>query len=182
VRQRLRPGGGGTCSLRNPGVTPDIEARTTSPSSSRIGRARRTPEEDQEPDAAVPTKSSSWQYPTFCEWPLGGTSGSVEGERRRSLRSAVRRGPGVRPRAGSRPRLVRISVRTSSGTVGRPTRRRLFHVQNRRKPWRCHAMTVSGLTMTSAACHPCRTRETQIQSRRSVRVSRGRSGRDRVST
>ena len=34
-----------------------------------------------------------------------------------------------------------------SGHAGRPVRRRLFQVQNRRKPRRCQATTVSGLTM-----------------------------------
>src|SRR6516164_3687371 len=36
------------------------------------------------------------------------------------------------------------------GTDGRPRRRQLFHVQRRRKPRRCQAMRVSGLTMTTA--------------------------------
>ena len=39
-------------------------------------------------------------------------------------------------------------LRTSGGTPGRPSRRRLFHVQKSRKPRRCQARTVSGLTIT----------------------------------
>jgi hypothetical protein len=48
---------------------------------------------------------------------------------------------GDAPHSGFAADIVRISVRTSRGTVGRPTRRRLFQVQNRRNPWRCQAMT-----------------------------------------
>jgi hypothetical protein len=44
-------------------------------------------------------------------------------------------------------------------TVGRPARRRLFHVQNRRKPRRCQATTVAGWTMTSVVRHLVQTRE-----------------------
>ena len=45
---------------------------------------------------------------------------------------------------------VRISVRTSGGTDGRPLRRRLFQVQKTRKPSRCQAMTVSSFAITGA--------------------------------
>ncbi len=47
-------------------------------------------------------------------------------------------------------RLIRrMSSRTSCGTGGRlPFRRRYFQVQSKRKPFRCQAMTVSGLTIT----------------------------------
>jgi hypothetical protein len=48
-------------------------------------------------------------------------------------------------------RILGQGQRTSFGTAGRPTWPcRIFHVQKRRKPFRCHAMTVSGLTMTRA--------------------------------
>jgi hypothetical protein len=43
--------------------------------------------------------------------------------------------------------ISRIMARMSCGTVGRPSRCRLFQVPNRQTPRRCHAMTVSGLTM-----------------------------------
>jgi hypothetical protein len=55
------------------------------------------------------------------------------------------------PQRGFTSDIVRISARTSSGTEGRPRRRRLFHFQNRRKPWRCQAMTVSGFTGIAAS-------------------------------
>jgi hypothetical protein len=55
------------------------------------------------------------------------------------------------PQSGFASDIVRIGVRTASGTVGGPVRRRLFHVQSKRKPRRCQAMIVSsGLTMASA--------------------------------
>ena len=40
--------------------------------------------------------------------------------------------------------------RISCDTAGRPVRCRLFQVQNKRKPRRCQAMTVSGFTMCTA--------------------------------
>ena len=86
------------------------------------------------------------------------------------------------PQSGFACDIVRISARTSSGTVGRPVRRRLFHVQNNRKPRRCQAMTVSGWTMTSAVRHPVQTRDSQTQSHRSAFASRNRRGRVRCST
>ena len=42
-------------------------------------------------------------------------------------------------------------------------RRRLLHVQNKRKPWRCQAMTVSGFTMTSAVRHALNERDRQAR-------------------
>src|SRR5262249_47924606 len=70
----------------------------------------------------------------------------------------------------------------SCATEGRPTGRRLFRVQNRRKPLRCQSMTVSGLTITTAVRHASHTWQSQIQRSRSVRVSRTRRGRDRSRT
>ena len=61
------------------------------------------------------------------------------------------------PHNGFASAIVRINWRTSRGTLGRPTRRRLFHVQKSRKPRRCQARTVSGLTMTTAARHSFQT-------------------------
>ena len=46
--------------------------------------------------------------------------------------------------------IVRIRFRTSGGTRGRPFLRRLFHVQKRLNPCRCHRMTVSGFTIMRA--------------------------------
>ena len=70
--------------------------------------------------------------------------------------------------------IFRISARTSEGTVGRPVRRRLFHVQSRRKPRRCQAMTVSGLTMTSAVRQLFQTPVSHTHRSRSAAVSRTR--------
>lgn len=54
----------------------------------------------------------------------------------RSRASAARRGcDEAHPRVDL-PDIVRINARTSGWTVGRPVRRRLFHVQNRRNPRR----------------------------------------------
>src|SRR5215467_2315092 len=64
------------------------------------------------------------------------------------------------PHRGLSRLICRIKSRTSRGTAGRPgLPRRTFQVQNRRKPWRCHAMTVSGRTMASAARQFCQTRD-----------------------
>jgi hypothetical protein len=86
------------------------------------------------------------------------------------------------PHSGFASDIVRISVRTASGTVGRPVRRRLFQVQSNRKPRRCHAMTVSGLTMTSAVRHSVQMRDSQTQSHRSAFARRTRRGLVRCST
>jgi hypothetical protein len=59
----------------------------------------------------------------------------------------------------------------SAGTVGRPMRRRLFQAHHSWKPWRCQAMTVSGLTMTSAVRHSVQMPASHIQSQRSAFVS-----------
>jgi len=78
------------------------------------------------------------------------------------------------PQSGLARDIVRISARTSEGTVGRLVRRRLFHVQTRRKPRRCQARTVSGLTMTSAVRQLFQTRASHTHRRRSADVSRSR--------
>jgi hypothetical protein len=76
----------------------------------------------------------------------------------------------------------RANQRTNvSGYSGRP-RRRLFQAHQSRKPRRCQAITVSGLTITSAVRHPVRAREIPTQSHRSTFVSRNRRGRVRCST
>jgi len=53
----------------------------------------------------------------------------------------------------------------SAVAVGRPSRCRLFQAHQSRKPCRCQAMTVSGLTRTSALRHPAQTRTRMTQSR-----------------
>jgi hypothetical protein len=64
------------------------------------------------------------------------------------------------PHRGLSRLICQIKSRTSRGTGGQPgLPRRTFQVQNRRKPWRCHAMTVSGRTMAKAARQFCQTRE-----------------------
>ena len=68
------------------------------------------------------------------------------------------------------PRLSRrIRSRTSFETAGLPGfPRRVFHVQNSRKPLRCQAITVSGLTITSADRQSSHTRDNQTHKNRSV--------------
>jgi hypothetical protein len=70
------------------------------------------------------------------------------------------------PHSGFASDIVRISVRMSAATVGRP-RWRLFHVQRRRKPRRCHARIVSVFTMTTAR-HSRHTRDNDTHSNRSL--------------
>jgi hypothetical protein len=47
------------------------------------------------------------------------------------------------------------------------------------KPHRCHAMTVSALTITTAARHPVQRRASTTQNQRSDIASRTRRGRPR---
>ena len=55
------------------------------------------------------------------------------------------------PQVGFSRHILRIRSRTSREMTGRPGwPRRTFEVQKRRKPARCQATTVSGLTMASA--------------------------------
>ena len=75
---------------------------------------------------------------------------------------------GSRDWSGSPPRLRRWS---SAGTPGRPVRRRLFRVQNRRNPRRCHAKTVAGCTRWSAARQPCHCCDSHAHSTRSTVVN-----------
>ena len=70
------------------------------------------------------------------------------------------------PHRGFASAIVRIKVRMSAVAVGRPSRRRLFRVHQSRKPCRCQAMTVSGLTRTSAVRHPAQTRASMTQNHR----------------
>jgi hypothetical protein len=86
------------------------------------------------------------------------------------------------PQRGLASDMVRINAWTSAGTAGRPVRRRLFQVQNRRKPRRCQATTVSGFTRTSAARQSGQIRENQTQSSRSAAVKRTRGRAERSKT
>jgi hypothetical protein len=54
------------------------------------------------------------------------------------------------PQSGLARLISRISWRISSATLGMPARYRDFHRQNKRKPSRCHRMTVSGSTIAKA--------------------------------
>src|SRR5215472_18460969 len=57
---------------------------------------------------------------------------------------------GCTPHPGFSRHILRMRARTSCEMTGRPGwPRRTFQVQNNRKPARCQAMTVSGLTITS---------------------------------
>jgi len=79
------------------------------------------------------------------------------------------------PQSGFSRLIRRIRSRTSRGTGGRPLLvRRDFQVPNRRKPFRCQPMTVSGFTMTSTSRQFGRSRESNTQSSRSDGRSDGR--------
>jgi hypothetical protein len=66
-------------------------------------------------------------------------------------------------------------LRTSREMSGRPGwPRRTFQVQNKRKPARCQAMTVFGLTMASAERQSLQTRDSQTHNKRSPEVNFGR--------
>jgi len=79
--------------------------------------------------------------------------------------------------------ILRIRSRTSREMTGRPGWPcRTFQVQKRRKLLRCHATTVSGLTMASADRQPLQMRESQTHNRRSTGVNFGRFLADRWST
>ncbi len=55
------------------------------------------------------------------------------------------------PQPGLLRLIIRIKPRISDGTLGRPGFPRLtFYVQNKLKPFRCQATTVSGLTIIRA--------------------------------
>ena len=71
--------------------------------------------------------------------------------------------------------MLRIRSRTSFGIAGRPgCPCRTFQVQNTRKPLRCQAITVPGLTITNADCQSLQSRHSQAQKNRSAAVSFGR--------
>src|SRR6476660_8324853 len=66
---------------------------------------------------------------------------------------------GGAPHSGLACDMVRIRARTSYGITGRPIRWRLFQAQKRRNARRCHAMTVSGRTITIAERHSVQIRD-----------------------
>ena len=78
---------------------------------------------------------------------------------------------GAHPTADSRWS-SRIRARTSADAPGRPLRPRLFHLQNRRNPRRCHVMTVSGLTMIKAERQPSHACESHAHNARTADVRR----------
>lgn len=69
---------------------------------------------------------------------------------------------------GSATLILRIRWITSRDTEGRPCGWRLFQLQYSRNPRRCHAMTVSGLTITRADRQPLHSRESLTQRSRSA--------------
>ena len=79
--------------------------------------------------------------------------------------------------------IIRIRSRTSRGTLGRPgLPRRIFQIQNKRKPFRCQATTVSALTIIRAEVQSHHTRRKQTQKMRSAGVSFRRFGAERRKT
>ena len=110
-----------------------------------------------------------------CTWPRSTDSP-------RSPVSAALHGLEARPRGDSRS-TARGSVRErlTPRAAGRCARR-LFQVQNKRKPRRCHARTVSGFTICTAERQPRHERESHAHSIRSTVVKRTRGRRDRCTT
>src|SRR5438445_3863704 len=87
------------------------------------------------------------------------------------------------PQLGFSRDILRIRSRTSREMTGRPGWPcRTFQVQNQRKPARCQAMTVSGLTIASAERQSLQRRDRQIHNRRSLKVNFGRFLADLCST
>src|SRR5499425_1328357 len=79
------------------------------------------------------------------------------------------------PQPGFSRHIWRIRARIWWEIAGRPGwLRRTFQVQNRRKPARCQATTVSGLTMARAERQSREVRDSQTHNRRSARVNFGR--------
>ena len=81
----------------------------------------------------------------------------------------------ARPSSGLAIAIFRIRSRISRLIGGRPgPLRRDLNFQNSLKPFRCHRMTVSGLTTINDTCQFLQNRESKIQKRRSRLRSRGR--------
>ena len=89
--------------------------------------------------------------------------------------SAIHRESGALPQSGFALLICRMSSRISGRTQGLPDFPALpFQLQYHRKPFRCHPITVSGLTMTSAVRHCAHSRESMTQSKRSAVLRLGR--------
>jgi hypothetical protein len=88
----------------------------------------------------------------------------------------------ARPTADPLPPSAESGARISGATGGRPVRRQLFHVQNRRNPLRCQAMTVSGFTITIVVRQPLHTRDSHAQSHPSAFARSRRRSCDRCNT
>ena len=101
--------------------------------------------------------------------------------RRQSRASAVHHGILGAPQIGFSLAKRRISSRTSSLILGLPLRRRDRQRQYNRKPARCQATTVSGLTIRSTSFQPDQKRRRRIQNSRSQEFKGGR-GRFRFRT
>src|SRR6201987_36719 len=87
------------------------------------------------------------------------------------------------PQRGLLRLITRIRSRISCGTLGRPALPRpIFYVQNKRKPLRCQATTVSALTIIRADFQSLHTRRNQTQKNRSAGGSFNRFGVDRRKT
>ena len=85
----------------------------------------------------------------------------------------------MHPQRGFSRHILRMRSRTSREMTGRPGRPcRTFQVQKRRKPARCQATTVSGLTMANAERQSRQRWEKQIHKRRSPEVNFGRFAAD----
>jgi hypothetical protein len=79
--------------------------------------------------------------------------------------------------------MIRIRSRTSCGTRGRPGwPRRILHLQNQRKPFRCQATTVSAWTIRRADFQSAHRHRSHTQKIRSAGISFSRFGAERRST
>src|SRR6516162_6188358 len=78
------------------------------------------------------------------------------------------------PQVGFSRNILRIRSRVSRAISGRPgCPRRTFQVQNKRKPMRCQATTVCGLTRASVERQSRQIRDRETQRRRSMEVNLG---------
>src|SRR5688500_17459057 len=79
------------------------------------------------------------------------------------------------PQSGFSWLMVRINLRTSFGTTGRPDLpRRIFQVQNRRKLLRCQPTTVEAFTMRTPDLQSRQAEQSHAHNSRSALVSFGR--------
>src|SRR5687768_271172 len=87
------------------------------------------------------------------------------------------------PQRGLLRLIIRIRFRISFGTWGLPgLPRYIFHVQNKRKPFRCQATTVSALTIIRADFQSSHKSRSQTQKIRSAGVTFSRLGAERRNT